>query len=114
MYDHLPEDMVYACMQMLRADVVVVDFLSCDSTCLNGKGLAHIARTARQDVIAEYHHSTQATAVNPVIPLSANDLAGLDTNAQPVKDQFCFLATEQPLRRFQPLFQNQRFLVLQM
>lgn len=105
MYDKISQDAVYASMRALQGDLLVIPFTSCDGKCSNGKSLQHVASLgapmARR--IAELWDEDQ---------VASRQLHLTDKHWEERHDQFCFLITEEPMRKFKALFQNDKFLVL--
>jgi hypothetical protein len=105
-------------------DFVVVDFAACDSSCANSDGYAYIAAfgTGRAREIAVAHRNATLTPTVPKAgggskrnPLWVGDVAWDAAQARALDktvEQFCYAVTETKIRRFEPLFQNDRFLVL--
>lgn len=120
-YSGMSEDAVYAAIAPLGARYVVVSFSACDNVCSGGYGLNYTARAGVGEVRGWVERAL------PTLPPRQREVAtrlsadgdwgeteGVDGDGRPLRrDQFCYLATEVPLRHFTPRFQNQEFLVLE-
>ena len=112
MYARLPEPVVASSLAVLGGTYVVVDFVPCDSKCVGGYGydaIANQGQAAARQAVVEF----QAQPGNRVVatPQQWKD-AKKAARRSPPPEQFCYDATETPLKLFKPVFQSDRYLVL--